>query len=182
MTAEELVRKPKAGVPPPANATATDMFMPAAITTLRPGDATQLGSTRGNGKDTSKTTLSGGNVAGIAVGACAGLALIVAAILWIIRHRKRQNKGGADDLDIKPYEFTTPQGDGIAAGSAGGGPVNSRFSEARMSDGTGYHIEKDGQPVQSPILSPYLEKDSQPILSREESPRRAPNGVVYEMA
>ena len=79
-TAEELVRKPKASVPPAANATATDMFMPAAITTLRPGDGTQSGSTGGNGTRLEDRPLSGGSVAGIAVGACAGLALIGAAV------------------------------------------------------------------------------------------------------
>lgn len=51
-----------------------------------------------------------------------------------------------------------------------------------MSDGTGYHVEKDGQAIQSPAPSPSVEKDGQPILSREHSPRRGPNDAVYEMA
>ena len=51
-----------------------------------------------------------------------------------------------------------------------------------MNEGTEYHVEKDGQPIQSPSLSPMVEKDGLPILSREQSPRRGPSGAVYEMA
>ena len=181
LTAEELVSKPKASEPPAADVTATRMIMPSAIATLRPGDATQPGSTGWNGTNPSNTPLSGGSVAGVAVGACAGLTLIGAAVFWILRRRKKQRKGDAADLDIKPYEFTTPQASGSAAGGAGGGAGNSRFAEERMSDGTGYHVEKDGQAIQSPVQSPSVERDSQLILSREQSPRPGPNGAVYEM-
>ena len=181
-TSEELVNRPKASVPPAMNATDTAMFMATVTATLRPGDASESGATDTNTTGSTNKPLPAGTAAGIAVGACAGLALLGVAVAWIIRRRKKRNQGGADDLDIQPYEFTTPKAGGSAGGSADEGVVNSGFSEAGMSDGTGHHVEKDGQPIQCPALSPTAEKVGQPMPSPIQAPRPGTNHTVYEMA
>ena len=177
-TADELVRQPKASAPPAANATSTDMFMPPAIATLLPGGAAQPGDSGGNATSSGNKALTTGSIAGIAVGSVAGIAVIAAAAVWILRHRKKQDNSDSGDLDIKPYQYSTPQPNGGAVSS---GPPGSG-----MNQDTGYHFEKDGQPIQSSTMSPTIEKDGEPIQSPIQSPMQSPrpgqNHTVYEMA
>lgn len=102
-------------------------------------------------------SLSGGAIAGIAIGAAAGAVLLVCAALWMLRRRgQRRRAAGADHLDEEAHhagEFASTGGK-VSTGEQGSGGSPRKAQAGHGSGSAAGSVASLGSPLGSGALQP----------------------------